>query len=394
MITKWIWLLYLTIVFPYLLGLLHHILREKNEIRILDVLLIGKGWQLSIFWLLALPAAYLHWQFSMMVRVWCVTSLLLGFVSLVIVRYDLLEPLGSAIDYWVFSKETEQKIRTVVFVLFLAFVMALSIGYVRPMLEDATVEKVLLMRTTDYVYQIRPYTMEGYENPGINFSPIELYYGVESALIDMNFTRYVHVLVPLVFYPFIGILFFKMSELLFPDMDFPVTKSKHKKFRVIRTQLQRESYRFYFCMGMLLFPMVELFHEGNLALAFYRNIWNGKTLCFSVFLPAAAIFCVASLRKQWVNQDLRWKSNGTEKHREGKIIYLHDHSYWFDSQLDRNKEGIGILLLMMCAQLSNQHGGLMVMLGGFIVLVLVAMREGVHHVETTRLSATDETDLS
>lgn len=149
----------------------------------------------------------------------------------------------------------------------------LSIFFLVPHALDNTPELARMSLTNDSFFSLDPSTGAAYTDPSALPGYMHLFYAFGSTMTGIDVTTLIHLIIPIFLIPLFVCIYVSIARILFPDEE-----KKHDRFR------------FVCLISLFYFLMLPL--EAHIALAPYRNIWNGITLATSCLLPLILVICL------------------------------------------------------------------------------------------------------
>ena len=165
-----------------------------------------------------------------------------------------------------------------------------AIVFFVPHAFDDTPEFARLVLATDTLWQPANESFTFAAEKPSSLGYLYLYYAYGSTLTGIDVTTLIHLIMPLFMLPFFVCVYVQISMILLPE-------NKHQK------------QRFCFVWLVMLFYLLMLPLDAHIALAPYRNIWNGITLASSCLIPLFITFCIALSRQLLVcKKKLCWQT--------------------------------------------------------------------------------------
>ncbi len=252
-------------VLPFLLGLLWR--RKKHAMGFCSIYVHGYMTMFTLFFMLAVPMILLERSLTELAAVWAAVSAAAPVLLLALV----LAQRGSYAQELRFLtgnfKMAVGRLRGMICLV--ALLVAFSVVWVVPSVEDDVPEIVGISVSTDTMYVYQPYTQIPYaDNSEKVFSPIEMLYAAVAKLSGMNATVMIHMFVPsflILLYVSVG---WMASGYFF-----------HSKLKE----------RSLFAMLWMLTGTAAVCSVRALSIGILQNSWNGLTLLAECILPAAII---------------------------------------------------------------------------------------------------------
>lgn len=265
-------ILYMILLVPFIFGVVWDVYVTRKQLRVETFV---RGWilMMALFFCEAVPMILWKVSLSVLKNVWFVTVMA---VTMVVVVMFLRGKV-----HWKLEKSERKKGWK--YILVSSILILCSILFLKPDVDDSTVETVMEAYNTDTMYQYQPFTDDKYDNLPKEkvYSPIEMYYAVLANTVNAHPAIVVKLLVPFSFLNVFILVYVMWSRALF---------FKNKRFRNI----------FLFFVGCIYFlPIIST--NMNL-LAVWQNCWKGEVLLGTTVFP---LICydvyrmMASLSEQW-----------------------------------------------------------------------------------------------
>lgn len=258
-ILKIVTILYMILPVPAMLGVLWQRYIVKQHFGIATFV---QGWlcMMALFYCEAVPMVMFKSSLTKLKYIWLVTVLIITVLFLLVLLRTRKK--------WKMEKEKSRKNSKNVVILFLMIMF--SIFFLKPQIQDDTVEVVMESYMTDTMYQYQPYTGEEYQElpKEKEYSPIEMYYAVLANMVNAHPAIVVKVLIPMGFLPIVVFTYIMWARRLFGE--------NKKNQRV-----------FLLFVGMIfLLPVISTNME---MFGVWKNCWRGEVLLATTVLPLVCL---------------------------------------------------------------------------------------------------------
>ena len=321
LIVQIVFLLYLFLIVPFLMGILDACIFKRNHKKISAILTNGYLGMMACFCILSILAVKMEWALSRLAFVWAVMVVLISVVTLLFGRKQMKNFLKEMSEFWEFRKEKGNLgKRKCLFLGMLVYFIVLSIFFTRPNAEDNTWEIVHTAVTTDTMYLYDEYSgylsMEAME--GHAYSPVEMLYAAAISLTGSLDTLALYYVIPVCLIIFFYMGLWKFGTKFFEDTDNTMT---------------------FVGMVCVIYWMTTYLKGQSAITGIFLNSWNGLTVLSCFVMPV-----VLSTLLQWLEFGER-----DSKANIGKIEILYR-----------------IIIFLLAGQLTNEKGGF------YILLMLMA----------------------
>lgn len=269
-ILKIIVILYMILVVPVMTGVLWDTCITR---RVFSMETFVRGWfcMMALFLCEAVPMIMGRASLSALKNVWLFTVIIITLSNIVMLFRGKVEPAKLL------------RIINRKYVVIAGVLVLCSVLFLKPDMDDSTVETVMEAYSTDTMYQYQPYTDDEYSTiPKENVSaPIEMYYAVLADMVGAHPAIVVRLLIPIAFLNVFMLVQIMWARLLF---------GKNSRFRRI----------FLLFVGLIYFlPVISTNMEY---LEIWQNCWKGEVMLGTTVLPLVCydVYClIVSLSEQW-----------------------------------------------------------------------------------------------
>lgn len=243
--------------------------------RHLGMATLVQGWlcMMALFYCEAVPMVLFKKNLSELKNAWLVTMLVLTILYLLLcfrTKAQRRKVLNLFLKKWKCA-------------IIPALLILCSILFIKPGIEDDTLEIVMETIATDTMYRYQPFTSEAYEELPREqaYAPLEMYYAVLFDIANTNPAIIVRIMIPMGFLPIVMIVYVLWARRLFPK--------------------NRKGQRFFlFFAGIISFlPVVS---TDMSLLSIWQSCWRGEVLLATTVLPLVCSYVYLMFRElsqQW-----------------------------------------------------------------------------------------------
>lgn len=271
-ILKFIIILYSILLIPLMLGTLWQKYIVKRHFGIATLV---QGWlcMMALFYCEAVPMVLFRRTLSELKNIWVVTMLVITVLFLISFLHTR--------DQWrnirdIFCEKWKYAVIPILLIL-------CSIFFLKPEIQDDTLEIVMETVSTNTMYQYQPYTDQAYEELPENkvYAPLEMYDAVLADMVNANPAIVVKIMLPIGFLPIFMLTYVMWAKSLF---------QKNRKLQRI----------FLFFTGVMFF--LPIISTNMVMFSVWQNCWKGEVLLTTTVLPLVCsnvYNMIVELSQQW-----------------------------------------------------------------------------------------------
>ncbi len=272
---------YLYGLLPLLIGTAVTLL-TKHRIGLPKIYLSGYIFYLTLFELLVVWVSHRRASYTRLFEYWKLTVIIMTIVVLVCI--GLCVPIirtrheNKFKDIFLFSSGRDAVFlglsrESLIIICLILILTVLAVFFLIPHAFDYTPELARISLASDTFFSLDPATGAPYTDSSAIPGALHLFYAFGSTMTGIDVTTLIHLIIPIFLIPFFMCVHITIAHCLFPEKE-------------------QSCNRFRFVWLIALFYLLMLPLEAHIALAPYRNIWNGITLAASCFIPLFIAVCL------------------------------------------------------------------------------------------------------